>query len=43
MCALQDIGIFKLLSVSNRTANKDVYDLDFINNFFKITYGFKIF
>jgi hypothetical protein len=32
MCALQDIGIFKLLSVSNRTANKDVYDLDFITD-----------
>ena len=32
MCSLQDIGIFKLISLANRSANKDVYDLDFITD-----------
>ena len=26
----KDIGLFKLISASNRTAKKDIYDLDFI-------------
>ena len=27
-----DIGLFKLISASNRTSKKDIYDLDFITN-----------
>jgi predicted nucleotidyltransferase component of viral defense system len=30
--SIKDIGLFKLMSVSNRNAKKDVYDLDYITD-----------
>ncbi|MGG7035698.1 MAG: nucleotidyl transferase AbiEii/AbiGii toxin family protein [Flavobacterium sp.] len=34
----KDIGLFKLISLSNRSTKKDIYDLDFITDEIKITY-----
>ncbi|NML23688.1 nucleotidyl transferase AbiEii/AbiGii toxin family protein [Pseudoflavitalea sp. G-6-1-2] len=33
-----DIGLFKLMSASNRKANKDIYDLDFITDEINLDY-----
>jgi Nucleotidyl transferase AbiEii toxin, Type IV TA system len=33
----KDIGLYKLVSLSNRTTKKDIYDLDFITDEIKIT------
>ena len=35
--SIKDIGLFKLLTLSNRSTKKDIYDLDFITNDVKLT------
>lgn len=35
--SIKDIGLFKLVSLSNRSTKKDIYDLDFITNDVKLT------
>jgi predicted nucleotidyltransferase component of viral defense system len=39
--SIMDIGLFKLVSLSNRSTKKDIYDLDFITNDVKPTILFE--